>query len=106
MTVNMFDLMGMGGALLCEIIVTAILLFLANKLSPNSAHYGRIILANILSLIIYTVAEGYSMVPDLTSGEPPHLFPAFIIGVLPQIVILIFGLTRAKGRVAAQETAP
>jgi hypothetical protein len=42
---------------------------------------------------------GYSMVPDLTSGESPHLLDAFALGILPQILILIFGLVRAKGRV-------
>jgi len=91
-------MLGLLGVLLFEAIVTKIFLWSIKKLHLRSTERLDVLVANALSLALYTFAMGYSLVPDLTSGDTPHLREAFSMGVLPQGVILIFGLVRANAR--------
>ncbi len=91
-------MLGLLGVLLFEVIITKIFLWSIKKLHIPSTEWLSVLVANVLSLVIYTAAMGYSLVPDWTSGEAPHLREAFSIGVLPQGAILIFGLIRANAR--------
>jgi hypothetical protein len=80
------------GALITVVLLTQLFMWVTKKLRRPNNHKLRILLANALSLAVYTVAMGYSLVPDLTRGEPPHLLTAFYIGVLPQLICLAYGL--------------
>jgi hypothetical protein len=68
----------------------------------------QIVLANALSLTAYTIAMGYSLVPDLTIGEAPHLVAAFQIGVVPQLLCLAGNLAygRAHKPIAVSDIGP
>jgi hypothetical protein len=85
------------GVLIIEVLLTRLFMWLTKTLGRPNSQKSQIFLANALSLTVYTVAMGYSLVPDLTSGEPPHLLTAFYIGVLPQLICLAYGLM-ATGR--------
>jgi hypothetical protein len=76
------------GTLLVVVLITRLFMWLTKKFLPRLDIHTQILLANALSLAAYTVAMGYSLVPDLTVGEAPHLVAAFQIGVVPQLLCL------------------
>ena len=80
------------GGIAVAILFTTFFMWLTNKIGHPKNYTLRIILANALSLAAYTIAMGYSLVPDLTIGEPPHLLAAFQLGAPPQLLCLAYGL--------------
>jgi hypothetical protein len=61
----------------------------------------RIALANLFSIIIYTIAEGYSLGHD--AGSSPLFIQAFILCIVPQSIWLAYdlGYYRASKKIDA-----
>ena len=84
-------LLGMWlGALGFMIITTYGSLFLLRKVKFPKTEYFQIIIANGISLVIYTLTEGYTNSDIL--GSSPYL-EALTIGLTPQLVHLVITLS-------------
>jgi hypothetical protein len=97
------------GVLAIVVLLTSLFMWLIKRLGRaelQTRSVLQIVLANALSLTAYTIAMGYSLVPDLTIGEAPHLVAAFQIGVVPQLLCLAGNLAYGRAHKPIADKGP